>query len=532
MEFFKLKYLLTLTRKPILSIVGTGILLSLSFPKPHIHYLAWIALIPLFYLSFRESSNKKVFLYYTISGWIFHSLTLNWLIANTFWVGFSAFIGYQLLCLGLSIFWGVYGWLIKVLKHNLPVFTLLIPPIIWVGMEYLHSTLFTGFGWCNIGYTQGPNPIISQLASLGTVPFISLFIVGFNYSISYSLSYRHKKTLGIIYALIFLFVPHAIGWILLSNISAKKDYETLKIAIIQPNFSQEMKFDPFWHQEMVRLTGEFTETLISNESVNLIFWPEALVMCDYNHPTVINTLKKITSKCDCYLITGSTRLDEHGNDYNSCLLISPKGEVLDFYDKVHLAPFGEYLPLSQLLPFLRSILPYDVTPGKRQKVFEIKDNVKIGPLICFEVLFSPLALNLKRLGANMIAVMTNLAWFGETNAIPQELEISRFRAIETRLPLIHCTNTGISGFFSSKGEFFPAQMLIGKGKVLKYPPLEAQPQMGIRARIGGIFEVPVPNNSGKTTIYIEKVPAILGVIGLIILSIMYYLEQRLLRVQD
>ncbi|MCX8064945.1 MAG: apolipoprotein N-acyltransferase [Candidatus Hydrogenedentes bacterium] len=523
MEHIKYQYFINIIRRPLFSILASGILLSLTFPKPHIFYLAWIALIPLFNLSFRESNKKKIFLYYTISGWVFHSLTLNWLIANTFWVGFPAFIGYQILCLGLSIFWGIYGWLIKNTEDKKPIITLLIPPALWVGMEYLHSTLFTGFGWCNLGYSQGPDKILAQIASVGTVPLISFFIVGVNYSISYSLFSQKHRITGLTYGFIFLSLPHIIGWILLSNISAQSHVDKLKIAILQPNFSQEIKFDPFWHQEMVRLTGEFTKVLIKDETIDLIFWPEALIMCDYKEPIITKILQNITTNYNSYLITGSTRLDENGNDFNSCLLISPKGEVVEFYDKVHLAPFGEYLPLSNILPFLRSILPYDVSAGKEQKIFKIKDNVKIGPLICFEVLFSPLALNLKSLGANIIAVMTNLAWFGETNAIEQELEISRMRAIETRLPLVHCTNTGISGFFLPTGEFFSAQTLIGKGKTLKYPPLAIQPQMGIRTRLGEIFEVPiVPNSPNQINSHIDKVPALLGISGLILLSIMCF----------
>jgi len=515
----KLQYCQNLIKTPQVSVIASGILLSLAFPKPHLFYLAWVALIPLFILSFREENKRRVFTYFTISGWIFHSLTLNWLIANTFWVGFPAFWGYQLLCITLSIFWGIYGWLTKSISPKSIFLAILIASSLWTGMEYLHSTLFTGFGWCNIGYSQGPDILLSQIVALGTVPIISFFVVGVNYSIAYLLHNQQHRIVGVICATLFLSLPHIIGWALLPKFE-EKDLNKIKVAIIQPNFSQEMKFDPYWHYEMVKQTAEFTETLLKNENVDLIFWPEALIMGDYKNPSILEILQRITNKYNAYLITGSTRFDEYGNDYNSSLLISPKGEVLDYYDKVHLAPFGEYLPLSNILTPLRFILPYDVTAGETQKVFEIKNNIKIGPLICFEVLFSPLALGLKKMGANAIAVMTNLAWFGETNAIPQELEITRMRAIETRLPLIHCTNTGISGIFSPSGEFFPAYILVGKNKTLNYPPIGKQPSLSIRTRLGGIFEIPTPKEPPKIwNFYIDKVPLLIGISGIFLLII-------------
>jgi apolipoprotein N-acyltransferase len=130
-----------------------------------------------------------------------------------------------------------------------------------------------------------------------------------------------------------------------------------------------------------------------------------------------------------------------------------EGQVVDHYDKVHLAPFGEYIPYQELFPFLQSIVPGGgVTPGKEQKVLDADGRI-LGPLICFEVLFAGMSHTLREMGADVLVVVTNLAWFGRSNAIPEELEFGRLRAVENRLPLIHSSNTGFSGVFDPYGRF-------------------------------------------------------------------------------
>jgi len=155
------------------------------------------------------------------------------------------------------------------------------------------------------------------------------------------------------------------------------------------------------------------------------------------------------------LFTGATRYNEtSGRPRNSSCLLGAEGQVTGYYDKVHLAPFGEYVPLGRYLPFVQKIVPAisDIEPGTDQRTFAVAGR-RFGPLICFEVLFPGLAENLRQQGADFLVVITNLGWFGASNAIPQELEIARIRAIETRLPLVHCANTGISGVFDPWGRF-------------------------------------------------------------------------------
>lgn len=158
-----------------------------------------------------------------------------------------------------------------------------------------------------------------------------------------------------------------------------------------------------------------------------------------------------------------------GEGYNSSALILPSGEIVGYYDKTHLAPFGEYVPFGKILPFLNKVVPAmsDLTPGTEPKVFGV-NGPRFGPLICFEVLFAPMAQRLRAQGAEFLVVITNLGWFGASCALPQELEIARFRSIETRLPMVHVANTGRSGVFDPYGRFTaiedaPAGHAVGVG---------------------------------------------------------------------
>ncbi|MCA1901147.1 MAG: hypothetical protein LDL53_02830, partial [Candidatus Hydrogenedens sp.] len=168
----------TWVKNPLFLSILTGILAFLSFPNFHFYILIWVAFVPLFITFFLETKPKKVALYFFISGWVFHSLTLNWLIVNMFWVGGPAFIGYQLLSMGLSAFWAIIGFLVsKHFSHQNSIFRNYVFGALWVGMEWVQAHALTGFGWCNLGYSQGPNLLFSQLTSLGSVPLLSFFII-------------------------------------------------------------------------------------------------------------------------------------------------------------------------------------------------------------------------------------------------------------------------------------------------------------------------------------------------------------------
>ena len=225
--------------------------------------------------------------------------------------------------------------------------------------------------------------------------------------------------------------------------------------------------------------------------VDLFVWPEALVMDHGEAPELMRYMAALTQTTETPLFTGTERHAPEGV-YNSSMLVGTDGKISAWYDKTHLAPFGEYTPLERYLPFLRNIVPGGgIEAGKAQRLIPLGER-KFGPWICFEVLFGKMAEWHRSQGADFLVVITNLGWFGMSNAAAQELEIARMRAIETRLPLVHCANTGITGVFDPLGAFQPVDGYLSEsGLYIKWRNEPVDPASLLMKRRMGVLTVPM-----------------------------------------
>ena len=477
---------------PVLS----GILLSWAFPRFHWFWLAWVALVPLFWAALRADPRRAAFQFF-LTGWVFHSILLQWLCANIFWAGGWAIIAQQLLCVLLSLHWAALALIWKGLERRWPIWMnfLWIAPL-WWGMEWLMARWFSGFGWSALGYSQGACLPIAQWAAVaGDVSFISFLIVLVNALLALAL-FEPKRIIRVVLAAALVAVVVGLGYLRLQNpvvTTGAEKLPTLKVGLLQPALAQEIKWDPYFDDFITNMLESHTRAMAKEGPVNLVVWPEAAVPGDLAREATLEPLRALTKDTGACLLTGITRddINEH-RSYNSACLLTPDGKVTGVYDKVHLAPWGEYIPFEKWFPFLRGIAYGGVDAGNELKVFQVGER-KVGPLICFEVLFSPLAKELKRKGADFLVVMTNLAWFGQSNVMLQELELARFRAIETGLSLIHSGNTGISGVFDGLGQFSPVSDYLRKdGTLSKYPANRVNPAMVQGRRLVGVFDLSIP----------------------------------------
>ncbi len=474
---------------PLLS----GVLLAWSFPTYHCFVLAWAALIPLLLTAVKCSAPWRGGVCFFAAGWMFHSLLLQWLMSNIYWGGGWAVIGYQLLCIALALCWAIVGVLWLWMRQRTPFAGAIALAVLWVWMEWCQANLFSGFGWSALGYCQGKDPALAQCAALGGVSAVSFLLVAFNALLALAVTERRWRMARSSAAVIILAAGHLAGAMLLGQADyASKPFTA---GLFQSNFPQEMKWDRDYTRDMVVKAAEHSQVLAEQHPVQCFFWPEALVMSDFSSPELMQPMADLVRQTGAYLFTGATRDAEVQGavrSYNSSLLLTPEGAVAGYYDKVHLAPFGEYMPFSNIFPFLRHITPIDVDAGTEQKVMTLGER-RLGPLICFEVLFAPLVENLRRMGADTLVVVTNLGWFGRSNAIPQELELARFRAIESRLPLIHVANSGISGVFDPWGRFESVNAMLYQGRYHEWPKDRIEdPAMFIMERCMGAIKVALP----------------------------------------
>ena len=471
--------------RPFLSIYGiallAGGLLALAFPSWDFWPLAWLAPALLVWRTARMQPGAAAAQFFA-AGYLFHLIVLHWLTANIMWGGGWATVGFLAVCLPLALFWGVLGATWAWTRQRYPrlggAFTF---AVFWVVMELIHARLFTGLGWTAIAYSQGKNLGFLQWAAVGGVGLIGFCIALFAALVGLGIREKTLRWPRLVGAVVLAVAVHVGGTLLLGEASYVKP---LRTGLIQPAFPQELKFRGIASDDLKEQALQLSYNYFEPGSLDLLVWPEATLLRDPTTNPTRDEIGALASGLESFLFSGSVR-SEKGRGFNSSVLVGPGGEVLGTYDKVHLVPFGEYMPFAEYLTFLRQIVPSDADPGGEQKVLPLNDGGDdlgrtLGPLICFEVLYAHMAENLRAMGADVLVVVTNLAWFGRSTALPQELELGRLRAIETRLPLIHAANTGISGVFDPYGRF--TGMLNDR-----YPP-----RVTTNARVTDSFEVAAP----------------------------------------
>ncbi len=435
-----------------------GVLLACSFPSPGFHALGWVALAPLF-LHCASSRPRQGALSFLTAGCVFHGLLLQWLLGNLHWAGGWAIWGYALVCLALSLYWAVFGALWCALRPHLP--PLLLAPatvVLWCAMEVLQNVLSLGFGWGALGYAQASNPWVLQLGAIGGVTLVSATVVAVNALAAQALADRGRRAGLLAAAAAVLIGAHGFGAVLVEE--ADFDSDPLLVGLLQSAFSQGTKWDDAFATAMVEESVDRSLELAGDVPLDLMVWPEGAVMDDPMDPEIAPLITGFLSRTNVPLLAGGARRVDGGRWANTAFLLTSDGSDPEPYDKIHLAPFGEYLPMRRYLPWIDRLVPAigDMVAGTTPAVYEVRSRAsgrtrRIGPLICFEVLFPAMSERLREEGADVLVVMTNLAWFGASNIVPQELQICRMRAVETRLPVLHVGNTGYTGVADPWGRF-------------------------------------------------------------------------------
>lgn len=430
--------------------VASGLLLALAFPQPGWGLLSLIALIPLL-LSLEVSGTwKEAFRWGYLFGFAFFGILLFW-VANVVW------LGYFLLVPFLSLYPGAFGaffWGIR--RTGLPLWA--SAALVWTALELIRALGFMGFSWGSVGYALGFYPSLVQFASLTGVRGLSFWVVAVNGLLTeWAMG---KDTSRLSAAFVLVLIPWLYGLWVLAH--AGEGHERVKLALVQGNIDQDVKWDPkflnFSFSKYEALTGSL------KERVDLIIWPETAA------PTFLlkraryrRWVERVTAELRTPLLTGTNDYEwELGREpevFNSAVLFLPsQGPVLK-YDKVHLVPFGERMPLVEIFPFLKDIKlgggPGNFTPGRRRVLFKV-GKAKFPALICFEAAFARDVRRSVRDGANLLVNITNDAWFGPYSAPYQHAQMAVLRTVENRISLARCANTGVSMLVDPYGRVLEA----------------------------------------------------------------------------
>ncbi len=424
-----------------------AVLSSLSFSSFNLWPLAWCAFIPLFIALENKSMRSSLFIAF-LCGLVFWSICVWWLVHVTL-------LGQIVLILYLSVYFALFGGIIYLARFIPPVGRLFFLPAGWVLLEYLRSHLFTGLPWALTGFSQYKNLAVIQVADITGAWGVSFLVILVNAAFYLLLrKSAGKKIFGITFFLLFLVTGY--GWVKLNQPPDRNTQGRVRISVIQGNIAQELK----WDRQQVDFIQERYEQLslaAVKDRPDLIIWPEASVPGLWGRDKQeYDRVFSLAGRLQTEILTGAVSFSA-GDYFNSALLINPAGSVAASYDKLHLVPFGEYIPLKNVFPFLETIAPIgDITPGKEYTIFRLRPALSerpadFGVLICFEDLFPELSREFVKNGAGFLVNITNDAWYKESSAPYQHFAASVFRCVENRVYLARAANTGISGIIDPAG---------------------------------------------------------------------------------
>lgn len=439
-----------------------GLLYALSFPSYSLWPLAWIWAVPLLFLV-SDSGKGEAFVYGMVSGMVAWAGILYWIayVMNTYGgMGLlpASFLLLLLLFL-LSLFFGAFAWLARRFIHSKISFILI--PGAWVLLELVRSYVpFSGFPWALLGYSQLPWKPFVQIAELGGVYLVGGIVFMGNVAVYQAL--KRRELLPVLFCAVIVTNCALWGAWRMDNLDRPADAKPIRAAVAQANIPQDKK----WMYEMVNPTidiySRLTRSAVKN-GAEIVICPET--SCPFflfREWAPTSRILLLSQELGAKLVVGSPAY-ESGRYFNRMWLIE-KGMIGGSYDKVHLVPFGEYLPLQGLIrPFFSGLTKEVGDFATARSPSPIGD---VGAMICFESIFPGVTRDLCNKGASYLVNASNDAWFKTWSTPEQHLQMASFRAIESRRWLLRSVNHGISAIVDPKGRIVKQIGLLKEGVIV------------------------------------------------------------------
>jgi apolipoprotein N-acyltransferase len=464
--------------------VLAGILQILIFPLPGLYVLSWIAAAPLLLailqarrpktLQLNDSgarlepaSPAQAFVLAYVSGIIWYCGTCYWVYDTMHQYGglsVPAALGILLLfCLYLALYNGVFGLLIALAADRRSPFhrrALILAPFLWVALE-LARTRISGFPWDLLGTVQVDNVPLARIAAFVGVYGISFEIMLVNAAIAAAFIVpRHRRQALLIAAVAAVFVLQAGRWLPIPWLPA--DHAAY---LVQENIP--ILDNSAWTKDYFEGTLRDLNWITLHppgggqdlQPPSLVVWPESPAPFYSGDPMFRMAASQTARESRAWLITGSVGIKNGSTNpvtgteaFNSAVLVSPEGEWVSRYDKVHLVPFGEYVPFQKLLAFAGGLTQAvgDFSAGTSRQPLNA-GGVKLGTFICYESIFPDEVRQFARNGAQVFVNISNDGWYGDSGAYAQHLNQSRMRAIENSRWLLLDTNTGVTASVDPNG---------------------------------------------------------------------------------
>lgn len=490
---------------PFVLAATSGLLLAFSFPSFGHPAFAWTALAPLLF-ALQRSTVRQAFTLGLITGIVYFTGTLYWITrVMTVYGGLAPVVAglvNALLIAYLALYPALFAMVMSRFASALGPRSLAVAPFVWVATELGRSHIMTGFPWVLLGYSQTTVLPVAQLASVLGIYGLSGLVASVSAALAYAAARNLPPRSGVVRRtpgmaayrplVVTIGVVVAVGvWgsARMRDNALTREGEPITVGLIQGNVDQADKWDERRASGIFREYLDMTRRAIT-DGAQVVLWPESSIPFYFEEDRPgAEQIRAIARETKTPILIGSDQIDRSTPQtkyYNSAFLVRPDGVTGAIYRKMHLVPFGEYVPLKALLFFAGPLVEAvsDFSAGDAAVLLPVRGHF-ISTSICYEVVYPGLVRQMVAGGADLLTTITNDAWFGRTSAPYQHFEQASMRAIENGRYLVRAANTGFSGIVDPYGRvrartaLYEPAIVVGEARFVRVRT--------IYSRIGDVF---------------------------------------------
>nr|WP_321465212.1 apolipoprotein N-acyltransferase [uncultured Desulfobulbus sp.] len=481
--------------------LASAALLALAMPgKVGWWPLLFIALMPLFMVALYARPGRSALAGF-VFGLVYHLALMYWILIVLgrygdlpLWVSIPALF---LLSSYMALYPALFCFLLSRVAgrswHRERSIAPLVwgAPVIWVGLEYLRGMLFSGFPWMDLGYGLYSQPKLIQAADIGGHHLITFTLVLCNAllvalvdrqrrAVRWGVHFERRLLIAAVAFAVFVGGYSLVRYQVVALIADRS--MQAHVAVVQGNIDQALKWSAEVKSATVDTYVKLSRRALQGQDTELVVWPETALPFYPQEDPLMDRVSGFTGKNNTWLLTGAPlytlKPQTDGKPliryYNGAVLVGPDGAMHGSHAKQHLVPFGEYVPMRELLPFLEPLVVSvgDFSAGT-EKGPMVLGPMRLGMLICYESIFPEISHEAVLRGANLLVNITNDAWYGRSSAPYQSLAMAVFRAVENKRSLIRAANTGVSGFVDPMGHVIKeSTIFVEDALVAQVPMLE------------------------------------------------------------
>ncbi|MEX0833838.1 MAG: apolipoprotein N-acyltransferase [Actinomycetota bacterium] len=425
----------------------SGLLMGLANPPAFLWPLAFVAMIPFFWFV-REARPRRGFLLALAFGFAYYGSLVYWILlfGELAWTGMT---------LANALYPAVFGLLAPAIwRRERPVLSASGLTALWTGFELLRGTWpLGGLTWGDVGYTQADNRFLLPLSSVTGVWGVTFVVVLVNLLLVVAIE-RWGRARSASLALVGVCIAVVLVPALIPI--PEPNGRPVDVAAVQIEVPKGLALDPDLEDRIVAERHAKQHTALVGDPPDLVIWAENALDKDPQRDASLGSLVEGSVKSvGAPTLVGAITGPEGGRQFNQSLLYDSDASIIGRYSKVHLVPFGEYVPWRDRLGFLDLLeqVPRDLTPGKGLNTLEV-NGIRFAAVICYENAFPSIDQRLVADGAGFLVVSTNNASYLRTAASSQHLIMSRFRAVENARWVVHSAISGISAFIDPEGRVY------------------------------------------------------------------------------